>query len=124
YTHNLSHLNHHQHQNLLDQYKKQLTNQPFHLTNHFLFNLPLFQLNQINSHLISTNHHIIIHRSSIPLFIKKLFHYYQSYPNPKTPHPSQPKPYPHYIHSLPNQNQQPPQPYSNHPLHPPIHHQP
>ncbi|WP_337692398.1 condensation domain-containing protein, partial [Bacillus altitudinis] len=84
-----------------------------------LFKLALFQLNETNSHLISTNHHIIIHGSSMPLFIKKFFHYYQSYPNPKTPHPSQRKPYPHYIQCLAKQNQQPPQAYSNHRLHPP-----
>ncbi|MGF0004876.1 amino acid adenylation domain-containing protein [Bacillus altitudinis] len=106
YRENLSHLNHQEQQKVLDQYKKQVRKQGFHLTNDLLLKVAVFQLNETNWHLIWSNHHIIMDGWSMGVLMKKLFHYYESYRNGKTPDRSQGKPYADYIQWLGKQNQQ------------------
>ena len=106
YRKNLSHLNHQEQQKVLDQYKKQVRKQGFHLTNDLLLKVAVFQLNETNWHLIWSNHHIIMDGWSMGVLMKKLFHYYESYRNGKTPDRSQGKPYADYIQWLGKQNQQ------------------
>lgn len=60
YREDLSHLNHQEQQKVLDQYKKQVRKQGFHLTNDLLLKVAVFQLNETNWHLIWSNHHIIM----------------------------------------------------------------
>ncbi|MFJ6206412.1 non-ribosomal peptide synthetase [Bacillus pumilus] len=106
YRENLSHLNHQEQQKVLDQYKKQVRKQGFHLTNDLLLKVAVFQLNETNWHLIWSNHHIIMDGWSMGVLMKKLFHYYESYRNGRTPDRSQGKPYADYIHWLGKQNKQ------------------
>ncbi|MFJ5966177.1 amino acid adenylation domain-containing protein, partial [Bacillus sp. NPDC093026] len=104
YTEDLTNLNHHQQQNVLDQYKKQVKKQGFHLTNDILFKVAVFQLNETSWHLIWSNHHIIMDGWSMGFMMKKLFHYYESYRNGRTPDTSQGKPFADYIQWLGKQN--------------------
>ncbi|QGX67144.1 amino acid adenylation domain-containing protein [Bacillus sp. ms-22] len=103
---NLSHMNHQEQQKVLEQYKKQVRKQGFHLTNDLLLKVAVFQLNETNWHLIWSNHHIIMDGWSMGVLMKKLFHYYESYRNGKTPDRSQGKPYADYIQWLGKQNKQ------------------
>ncbi|MBQ4816178.1 non-ribosomal peptide synthetase [Bacillus pumilus] len=106
YREDLSHLNHQEQQKVLDQYKKQVRKQGFHLTNDLLLKVAVFQLNETNWHLIWSNHHIIMDGWSMGVLMKKLFHYYESYRNGRTPDRSQGKPYADYIQWLGKQNKQ------------------
>ncbi len=106
YREDLSQLNHQEQQKVLDQYKKQVRNQGFHLTNDLLLKVAVFQLNETNWHLIWSNHHIIMDGWSMGVLMKKLFHYYESYRNGRTPDRSQGKPYADYIQWLGKQNKQ------------------
>ncbi|PCK23179.1 non-ribosomal peptide synthetase, partial [Bacillus pumilus] len=106
YREDLSHLNHQEQQKVLDQYKRQVRKQGFHLTNDLLLKAAVFQLNETNWHLIWSNHHIIMDGWSMGVLMKKLFHYYESYRNGRTPDRSQGKPYADYIQWLGRQNKQ------------------
>ncbi|MCY7538400.1 non-ribosomal peptide synthetase, partial [Bacillus pumilus] len=106
YREDLSHLNHQEQQKVLDQYKKQVRKQGFHLTNDLLLKVAVFQLNETNWHLIWSNHHIIMDGWSMGVLMKKLFHYYESFRNGRTPDRSQGKPYADYIQWLGKQNKQ------------------
>ncbi|WOP21187.1 condensation domain-containing protein [Bacillus pumilus] len=106
YRENLSHLNHQEQQKVLGQYKKQVRKQGFHLTNDLLLKVAVFQLNETNWHLIWSNHHIIMDGWSMGVLMKKLFHYYESFRNDRTPDRSQGKPYADYIQWLGKQNKQ------------------
>ncbi|WP_458110063.1 amino acid adenylation domain-containing protein [Bacillus zhangzhouensis] len=106
YRENLSHLNQMEQQKVLDQYKRQVRKQGFHLTNDLLLKVAVFQLNETNWHLIWSNHHIIMDGWSMGVLMKKLFHYYESDRNGRTPDRSQGKPYADYIHWLGKQNKQ------------------
>ncbi|MBZ9521407.1 non-ribosomal peptide synthetase [Bacillus safensis] len=106
YREDLSHLNHQEQKKVLDQYKKQVRKQGFHLTNDLLLKVAVFQLNETNWHLIWSNHHIIMDGWSMGVLMKKLFHYYESYRNGRTPDRSQGKPYADYIQWLGKQNKQ------------------
>ncbi|MGE1211867.1 non-ribosomal peptide synthetase [Bacillus pumilus] len=106
YREDLSHLNHQEQQMVLDQYKKQVRKQGFHLTNDLLLKVAVFQLNETNWHLIWSNHHIIMDGWSMGVLMKKLFHYYESFRNGRTPDRSQGKPYADYIQWLGKQNKQ------------------
>ena len=104
YREDLSHLNPQEQQKVLHQYKKQLRQQGFHLTNDLLLKVAVFQLNETNWHLIWSNHHIIMDGWSMGVLMKKLFHYYESFRNGRTPDRSQGKPYADYIQWLGKQN--------------------
>ncbi|BBP87046.1 hypothetical protein BsIDN1_06640 [Bacillus safensis] len=71
YREDLSHLNHQEQKKVLDQYKKQVRKQGFHLTNDLLLKVAVFQLNETNWHLIWSNHHIIMDGWSMGVLMKK-----------------------------------------------------
>ncbi|MFS0655871.1 amino acid adenylation domain-containing protein [Bacillus sp. 179-C3.3 HS] len=106
YREDLTNLNHQAQQKVLDQYKKQVRKQGFHLTNDLLLKVAVFQLDESNWHLIWSNHHMIMDGWSMGVIMKKLFHYYESFRNGHSPDRTQGKPYADYIQWLGKRNKQ------------------
>ncbi|OLP65658.1 Surfactin synthase subunit 2 [Bacillus pumilus] len=106
YREDISNLNQQEQQKAIDQYKKRVRKQGFHLTNDPLLKVAVFQLNETNWHLIWSNHHIIMDGWSMGVMMKKLFHYYESFRNGLPLDRSQGKPYADYIQWLGKQDKQ------------------